>query len=65
MKQQVTTNNVVERVVAQIGDLNHQLKEIIEIHKTQQIHLEAVTAWIQKHEEAQDAKKKAPTSAKK
>lgn len=44
----------------QIGELITQFKEINAIQKKQQEHLEAVTGWIQKHVEEQEAKKKTP-----
>ena len=40
--------------------LINQFKEIAELQKKQQEHLDAVTGWIQKHVEEQEAKKKTP-----
>lgn len=44
----------------QVGEMLKQFKEITEIQKKQQEHLEAVTKWIQEHVEAMEARKKIP-----
>lgn len=52
------------KVLNQIENIVAQLRDVIDIQKKQQDHLDAMTRWIQEHVEAQDAKKKA-TPAKK